>query len=239
MDASAGRAGFVRAALPMWSGATPRSRVLRPCRQRGGLGRPRRRRRSCRREPPPQRFGSRNALATGTRCSGGGCARLPASGVPAVDGYLEISPRVTASPDTPADLDNVGQNLVNSRRSASFLPVLRRVIRVRLALAAAQRDEHAITLCHGQIPSSIAEWTHRVGGLPPSSHEPPLPRYSRIDVTAPAPTVRPPSRIAKRNPSSSAIGEIKRTLICTLSPGIAISTPVGRPISPVTSVVRM
>ncbi|MBP1689926.1 MAG: hypothetical protein H6Q34_499, partial [Deltaproteobacteria bacterium] len=32
--------------------------------------------------------------------------------------------------------------------------------------------------------------------------------YARIFVTTPAPTVRPPSRMAKRNPSSIAIGVI-------------------------------
>ena len=58
-------------------------------------------------------------------------------------------------------------------------------------------------------------------------------------VTAPAPTVRPPSRMAKRLPSSSATGAKSSTFIVTLSPGITISTPSGNPIAPVTSVVRM
>jgi len=35
--------------------------------------------------------------------------------------------------------------------------------------------------------------------------------YSMILPTTPAPTVRPPSRIAKRRPSSIAIGEISST----------------------------
>ena len=63
-------------------------------------------------------------------------------------------------------------------------------------------------------------------------------RYSRISVTAPAPTVWPPSRIAKRKPFSSATGVISATSQLTLSPGITISTPVGSFTSPVTSVVR-
>ncbi len=46
-------------------------------------------------------------------------------------------------------------------------------------------------------------------------------------VTVPAPTVRPPSRIAKRRPLSMAIGVISSTSIVTLSPGITISTPSG------------
>jgi hypothetical protein len=63
--------------------------------------------------------------------------------------------------------------------------------------------------------------------------------YSTIRVTTPAPTVRPPSRMAKRSPSSIATGVISSTPISTLSPGITISTPSGKLIEPVTSVVRM
>ena len=72
--------------------------------------------------------------------------------------------------------------------------------------------------------------------------------------TTPAPTVRPPSRIAKRKPSS--IDKLQQTLswpvtISTpsgsstapqtnfkLSPGITISTPSGSSTAPVISVVR-
>ena len=61
--------------------------------------------------------------------------------------------------------------------------------------------------------------------------------YSTISVTTPAPTVLPPSLMAKFNPSSIAIGEINSTFITVLSPGITISTPSSRRISPVTSVV--
>ena len=52
--------------------------------------------------------------------------------------------------------------------------------------------------------------------------------YLVIEATAPAPTVRPPSRIAKLVPSSIAIGEIKATVTVMLSPGITISVPSGR-----------
>ena len=62
--------------------------------------------------------------------------------------------------------------------------------------------------------------------------------YFVIFVTRPAPTVRPPSRIAKRKPSSIAIGEINSTDISVLSPGITISVPSGKDTDPVTSVVR-
>src|SRR5688500_19677711 len=62
--------------------------------------------------------------------------------------------------------------------------------------------------------------------------------YFVILLTTPEPTVRPPSRIANRRPSSIAIGAISLTPIVTLSPGMTISVPSGRITSPVTSVVR-
>src|SRR6266571_3954122 len=62
--------------------------------------------------------------------------------------------------------------------------------------------------------------------------------YLRILVTTPAPTVRPPSRIANRSCSSIAIGVISSIIIFVLSPGITISTPAGNSTLPVTSVVR-
>ncbi len=62
--------------------------------------------------------------------------------------------------------------------------------------------------------------------------------YLMIFVTTPAPTVRPPSRIAKRKPSSIAIGAINSTLILMLSPGITILISSGKCTVPVTSVVR-
>src|SRR5229473_1414362 len=66
----------------------------------------------------------------------------------------------------------------------------------------------------------------------------PLLDYSMISETVPAPTVRPPSRMAKRKPLSMAMGVISSTSSCTLSPGITISIPAGNCATPVTSVVR-
>src|SRR4030095_165929 len=63
--------------------------------------------------------------------------------------------------------------------------------------------------------------------------------YSTTSETVPAPTVRPPSRMAKRAPFSSAAGDIRSPVIVVFSPGITISTPSGRFNVPVTSVVRM
>ncbi len=62
--------------------------------------------------------------------------------------------------------------------------------------------------------------------------------YLMILVTRPEPTVRPPSRIAKPRPSSMAMGWMSATVISVLSPGITISVPSGRVMTPVTSVVR-
>lgn len=63
--------------------------------------------------------------------------------------------------------------------------------------------------------------------------------YLTIFETTPEPTVLPPSRIAKRRPSSTATGLMSETSILTLSPGMTISTPSGSLMEPVTSVVRM
>src|SRR2546426_4989125 len=56
--------------------------------------------------------------------------------------------------------------------------------------------------------------------------------YSVISVTTPAPTVRPPSRIANRNSFSIATGVIRSIVIVTLSPRLTISTPAGDPTTP-------
>src|SRR5258707_117466 len=63
-------------------------------------------------------------------------------------------------------------------------------------------------------------------------------RYLMISLMVPAPTVRPPSRIAKRRPFSMATGVCSSISSCTLSPGITISVPSGSFAVPVTSVVR-
>src|SRR5437762_10852324 len=62
--------------------------------------------------------------------------------------------------------------------------------------------------------------------------------YAITFVTTPAPTVCPPSRMAKRRPSSRAIGVMSVTSIFELSPGMIISVPSDSFASPVTSVVR-
>jgi len=61
--------------------------------------------------------------------------------------------------------------------------------------------------------------------------------YSMTLATTPAPTVLPPSRMAKRRPCSIAMGAISVTTILMLSPGITISVAAGNSTAPVTSVV--
>src|SRR2546426_676757 len=56
--------------------------------------------------------------------------------------------------------------------------------------------------------------------------------YSVISVTTPAPTVRPPSRIANRNSFSIATGVIRSIVIVTLSPRITISPPARHVTTP-------
>src|SRR5918997_1856669 len=106
-------------------------------------------------------------------------------------------------------------------------PVFTRVVVTALALLTCQRYQ----LSHSYPPN------HR-GETPSRPRRSSVSCYSMIWVTTPAPTVRPPSRMAKLRPSSMAMGEINSTSITVLSPGITISTPSSRRISPVTSVVR-
>ena len=51
--------------------------------------------------------------------------------------------------------------------------------------------------------------------------------HLRILVTLPAPTVRPPSRMANLRFSSMAMGLLRCTVISVLSPGMTISVPAG------------
>jgi len=108
--------------------------------------------------------------------------------------------------------------------------VLGRAVVAPLAVGTRQRNDgpHSPGLV-------LVSWTTGFVELGLSS---PIGRYSTISVTAPDPTVRPPSRMANRSPFSMATGVISSTPIATLSPGITISTPSGNVATPVTSVVR-
>jgi hypothetical protein len=77
-----------------------------------------------------------------------------------------------------------------------------------LALLAGESQRRSFVRGHSLLVSGFC-WCEGLG-------------YLRILMTRPAPTVRPPSRIANRNPSSIAIGAINWTVISVLSPGITI-----------------
>src|SRR3954468_12458383 len=94
------------------------------------------------------------------------------------------------------------------------------------------------TSCLGFVPL-LTEWCcSRCGGGSVWAPAAVPTYYLVILVTRPAPTVRPPSRMAKRRPSSMAMGWMRVTFISVLSPGMTISVPSGRSTTPVTSVVR-
>ena len=109
--------------------------------------------------------------------------------------------------------------------------------------AFARQDHH---IPHNRISLRVIRITSRpyvapsqsIINAPPPIKALPLTPYSEISLTTPAPTVRPPSRIANRNSFSIAIGVINSTDTDTLSPGITISVPSGNVTTPVTSVVR-
>jgi len=116
-------------------------------------------------------------------------------------------------------------------------PTLLGSVVTTLALGAFQRDHRScIFLCH-RINLYLRKSTGVRKPLTPVSQANKT-AYSRILVMTPEPTVRPPSRMAKREPASSATGAISSTVITMLSPGMTISTPSGSVITPVTSVVR-
>src|SRR5207244_10608771 len=114
-------------------------------------------------------------------------------------------------------------------------PVLGREIVPALTGGAFHHDVLARHLCVLRCPSSVIR---RSGALRTTDNGRRMTSYFKIFVTTPAPTVRPPSRIANRSCSSMAIGVISSIVILVLSPGITISTPPGSSTVPVTSVVR-
>src|SRR4051794_5340713 len=105
---------------------------------------------------------------------------------------------------------------------------------VELLVVVALEPDPDLLLCRHVTSSGGLEigarWCHRAPVLRSA------PAYLITLVTAPAPTVRPPSRMAKRSPSSMAIGWISSIVMTALSPGMHISTPSWRATVPVTSV---
>src|SRR5258708_6714385 len=81
-----------------------------------------------------------------------------------------------------------------------LLLVLGRGVILTLALGAIETNDHS----HWVLPSSVTRGrTRRPAPLPSNNLN-----YSTISATTPAPTVRPPSRMAKRSSFSMAIGVI-------------------------------
>src|SRR4029077_2635546 len=98
--------------------------------------------------------------------------------------------------------------------------------------------QSAAVLCRGAPPPRRPPGFVARGGPALRPGPPSRGNYLIIFVTRPEPTVRPPSRIAKRRPCSMAIGWISSTRMSVRSPGMTISVPSGRYTTPVTSVVR-
>src|SRR5438477_5244694 len=121
---------------------------------------------------------------------------------------------------------------------AVVLLVLHRDVVAALAGLACERDlDPLVALCHRclLLSDSLAA---SCGSLMAGALTVLLVAYLLILVTRPAPTVRPPSRIANRNPSSMAIGLPSSTLISVLSAGITITVPSRNATVPATSVLR-
>src|SRR5688500_6503467 len=112
-----------------------------------------------------------------------------------------------------------------------LLLVLHLGVVLTLALSAIHDDVHSHKFTPKNDPTTRALYPSR---RVRKSTQP----YSMISATTPAPTVRPPSRMAKRSSFSIAIGVMSSTVIEMLSPGITISTFSGSWTTPVTSVVR-
>src|SRR5216683_1859652 len=129
---------------------------------------------------------------------------------------------------------------VDARRKVEFHErvdgLLRRVVDVDEPLVGADLELVARVLVDERAADwSMSLWSYALSRIRIRC----LAIYSMTFVQTPAPTVLPPSRIAKRRPSSRAIGVIRVTVRLVLSPGMTISTPGWRSAEPVTSVVRM
>ena len=125
------------------------------------------------------------------------------------------------------------QNFFSSSRSPPF-----RLLRVEVYDRRLQSVQANVMISRGMLLSCLSQHPARPRVAPrPNPGAVRIP-YLMISVTRPAPTVRPPSRMAKRIVFSIAIGVMRLTSKLMLSPGMTMSTPAGSVMSPVTSVVR-
>ncbi|MBF8270955.1 MAG: hypothetical protein HW380_60 [Magnetococcales bacterium] len=108
-----------------------------------------------------------------------------------------------------------------------------------LAFLATKADQVSHQMAPTMTVLGVTYWITTLPAAAPARHRktPLLGFYCKTSLTTPAPTVRPPSRMAKRRPFSMAIGAISSTSNVTLSPGMIISVPSGNFKIPVTSVV--
>ena len=120
--------------------------------------------------------------------------------------------------------------------AAPGCPLARAGLAVTAGLYAFAEAGPAILLLSARHRVYAIRWNRKRAANTRCSFDRPI--YSMMLETTPEPTVRPPSRIAKRSPCSIAIGVISLIVIRMLSPGMTISTPSGSSIVPVTSVVR-
>jgi len=140
--------------------------------------------------------------------------------------HLTCFPMSCVSPATGTELRQLDSVRI-------VLPVLRRRVRTRPAGRARERQDRSVVFSHRL--QHLRKEVHVRILTSETSHD----SYSRILVTTPAPTVLPPSRMAKRRPSSRAIGVMSVTVSEALAPGMTISVPAASSADPVTSVVRM
>jgi hypothetical protein len=119
----------------------------------------------------------------------------------------------------------------------SRLPILGARIVPLFAITALHRNNFSGHCSLPVFPNRSRAFPTRLDGR---DGRPPLiiSSYCTISLMVPAPTVCPPSRIAKRKPFSIATGVINSITRLTLSPGITISVAAGNSATPVTSVVR-
>ena len=145
--------------------------------------------------------------------------------------------RCQAPLDEP-ELTSLSMNRVLTAPAAELLQ-LEPVLGVRLvlggdvvatfALGAGHRQRRSLVRRHSGLASlAVPSTLYLVPGLvqmPSIWHQVRITEWVPhlvILMTRPAPTVRPPSRMANRSPSSMAIGAINSTVISVLSPGITI-----------------
>src|SRR3972149_8174673 len=136
-------------------------------------------------------------------------------------------------PEMGPDLELLARGLVGMRRAQQVEARLARRQRYRTAHDRAGALGRVDDLQRRLVDQTVVE-RFQANADSLAFHVP----YSMTLATTTPPTVLPPSRMAKRSPCSIAIAVISVTTILMLSPGMAISVPLGSSTAPVTSVVR-